>query len=112
MGSRACRPRQYLAQSVDGVVADPGSIERGARMPGQEPAACRQSILVNLILTRLNVDHDLLPDVLFRLNLRPNRIFVKLLSPPANLFQAESGVSSHRTLMAHCRSSFRFYYTP
>src|SRR5438445_692257 len=111
MGSRACRPRQHPAQRVDGVVADPGSIERGVGMPGQEPPTRlrrvpgRQSILIDLILTRLDVDDDLLPNVLFRLNLRPDRLFVKLLPPPADLFQAESGVSYHRVLIAHGHSS-------
>src|SRR6266567_2048925 len=111
MGPRACRPRQHPAQRVDGVVADPGSIERGVGMPGQEPPTRlrrvpgRQPILIDLVIARLDVDHDLVPDVLFRLYLRPDRLFVKLLSPPADLLQAESGVSYHRVLMAHRRSS-------
>src|SRR5207249_7740691 len=74
------RPLQDAAEGIDRIVTDAHSIQSGTGMPGEQSPARRHAIGVDLVITRLDIDHDLTADVLRGLDQWPQALLVQLLA--------------------------------
>src|SRR5439155_17337497 len=85
---RSCAtcPFEHPTERVDCVVADARAVESGPRMPGQQPPAGHESVIIDFKVAGLNVHDNLPADVLRGFYLMPERVLVEFLTPPVNLF--------------------------